>query len=256
MIKIGTSGYSFKDWIGNFYPENIQDGKMLDYYKDHFDTVEINSTYYTIPNPKVFYYLDKKTQDDFHFIVKLNQETTHKRKKNKESVEALFKSVDSLIKSNKLYGFLGQFPYSFKFCNDNLEYLKSTKELCKDVPLIMEFRHDSWLRDETYSFLREYHITYTCVDEPDLKGLLPKQNIATSDIGYIRFHGRNKTTWYDTSKGDRYDYLYTEEELKEWMKIINEIKDKTRLTYILFNNCHHGSAPFNAKMLKKLLELM
>jgi uncharacterized protein YecE (DUF72 family) len=256
MIKIGTSGYSFKDWIGNFYPEDIKDGKYLDFYKDHFDTVEINSTYYTIPAQKVFFYIEKKTPEDFHFIVKTNQETTHKRKKNKEAMATLLKSVEPLISSNKLKGFLAQFPYSFKYNKDNLNYLSETRNLCNNIPLIVEFRYNDWLNNEVYDFLNKNEITYTCVDEPNLLNLLPKQDIVTSSTGYIRFHGRNKTTWYDTSKGDRYDYLYTEEELKEWLQLIKNIKDKTKILYILFNNCHNGSAPLNANMMKKLLRMI
>jgi uncharacterized protein YecE (DUF72 family) len=256
MIKIGTSGYSFKDWKGNFYPEQIQDGKMLDYYKDYFDTVEINSTYYRIQEPKIFFYLDKKTPENFHFIVKVNQETTHKRKKNKESIEQLIKSLDSIIKSNKLKGLLAQFPYSFRFNRDNLKYIGETQTFCKEIPLIVEFRHTSWLQNEVYDFFSEKNITYVCVDEPKLDYLLPKQDTCTSETGYIRFHGRNATNWYDTSKGDRYDYLYTEDELKEWLDIIRKMKDKTKILYLFFNNCHHGSASLNASMMKKILRLM
>jgi len=255
MIKIGTSGYRFKDWKGNFYPLECPDTKMFDFYTGQFDTVEINSTYYQIPNFMVFHHLSNKCDENYEFIVKANQETTHKRYKNKESILALKDALRPLTDTGKLKGILAQFPYSFRFHPKNLDYLKSTKDYLGTTPLIVEFRHDSWLKEETYSFLKNNEIIYTCVDEPGLNNLLPKQDIVTSRTGYIRFHGRNRTNWYDTSKGDRYDYQYNEKELLEWLQIIKGMEQKTDKLYIFFNNCHHGSAPLNAQMMKKMLEL-
>jgi uncharacterized protein YecE (DUF72 family) len=255
MIKIGTSGYSFKDWKGSFYPLECPDNKMFDFYTGIFDTVEINSTYYRIPNFMVFYHLNKKCSDNYQFIVKANQETTHKRNKNKETILELKEALKPIIESGKLKGILAQFPFSFRYNIKNIEYLKNTKDYFAEIPLIVEFRHDSWSRDETYEFFKEQNITYTCVDEPNLNNLLPRQDIVTSNIGYIRFHGRNRNNWYDTSKGDRYDYQYNEKELLEWLNIIKNVEQKSETTYIFFNNCHHGSAPLNAQMMKKLLEL-
>ncbi len=255
MIKIGTSGYSFKDWKGNFYPLECPDNKMFDFYSGVFDTVEINSTYYRIPNFMIFHHLNNKCSDDYNFIVKANQETTHKRYKNKESITALKDALRPIAESGKLKGILAQFPYSFKYNPKNVDYLRLTNEYLDGLKLIVEFRHDSWLREETYELLRNNDITYTCVDEPGLNNLIPKQDLVTSKTGYIRFHGRNAATWYDTSKGDRYDYQYNEKELMEWLQIIKSMDQKTEKLYIFFNNCHHGSAPLNAQMMKKILEM-
>ena len=254
MIKIGTSGYSFKDWKGNFYPLECPDNKMFDFYAGIFDCVEINSTYYRIPHFMVFHHLNIKSSDGYEFIVKANQETTHKRYKNKESITELKEALRPLRESGKLKGILAQFPYSFRYHPKNLDYLKSTNDYLEGIPLIVEFRHNSWLRDETYDCLRQNNITYTCVDEPGLNNLLPKQDLVTSNIGYIRFHGRIATTWYDTSKGDRYDYQYNEKELLEWIQLIKNVDEKAAKTFIFFNNCHHGSAPLNAQAMKKILE--
>ena len=231
-----------KMWAGQFVSEDIR-------------VVEINSTYYRIPHYMVFHHLNTKCDENYSFIVKANQETTHKRYNNKESIIALKDALRPISESGKLKGILAQFPYSFRFNIKNIEYIKSTNDFLEGIPLIVEFRHDSWLRDETYKFLIEQNITYTCVDEPGLNNLLPKQDIVTSKTGYIRFHGRNATTWYDTSKGDRYDYQYNEKELLEWLKIIKNVDEKSEKTFIFFNNCHHGSAPLNAQLMKKLLEL-
>ena len=254
IIKLGTSGYSFQDWKGNFYPEKIEKGKMLDYYAQHFDTVEINSTYYTIPHSKVFYYLSQKTGDDFEFIVKVHKQVTHEYDESFGSMEKLKEAIKPIIESGKFKGFLAQFPWSFKLSKDNVEYLKRLKESSGDYTICVEFRNINWNREGTYDFLREQSIGYCCVDEPQLRGLLPPQAITTSDISYVRFHGRNTTTWWDTSKGDRYDYLYTKEELSDWLERIREMRKNTSKTYLFFNNCHAGHAVKNAKMMAELLK--
>ena len=254
VVKIGTSGYSFNDWIGAFYPEGIEKGKMLDFYKGHFDTVEINSTYYGIPNRSVFYHLSEKTPDAFEFIVKLNRESTHTRKNGLEAVEGIKEAVLPLIESGKLKGLLAQFPYSFKNAAESRKYLVRIKERCDDIPLFVEFRHIGWVKDAVFDFLKGHNIGYCCVDEPNLKGLLPPQETVTTDTGYVRFHGRNTQTWWDSSKGDRYDYLYKEEELAEWLKRIRSIREKVSKTYLFFNNCHQGHAVKNAKMLIEMLK--
>jgi uncharacterized protein YecE (DUF72 family) len=111
-ILIGTSGYSFADWVGPFYPEGWPKGKMLDYYKDHFHIVEINSTYYRIPHPSVFYHMASKVPDDFEFIVKAHQSFTHTRKDLPENFKAFHEAVKPLKDSGKLKGYLAQFPWS------------------------------------------------------------------------------------------------------------------------------------------------
>ena len=113
-IKIGTSGYSYDDWRGNFYPQSLPSGQMLEYYCRFFDTVELNVTYYTIPPVRTFEQLVAKTPNDFEFIIKTNQETTHRRKENETAIQKLILSVAPVQEAKKLHGFLAQFPYSFK----------------------------------------------------------------------------------------------------------------------------------------------
>lgn len=254
MIKIGTSGYSFKDWAGTFYPEDIQPGKMLDFYKDHFKLVEINSTYYRIPHPAVFAKIAEKVPDDFEFIVKTHSSLTHSAKPSIESMNELFIAVDPLIRTGKMKGFLAQFPYAFKNTPRSWDILKGARQACRAFPLYAEFRHNSWLDDKVYDFLRENNIGYVDVDEPPLQGLIPPQVILTTNTGYIRFHGRNRRTWWNAEEGDRYDYEYSEEELREWLPFIEKIASATSDTYIFFNNCHMGQAVKNAKMMRDMIK--
>lgn len=253
-VKIGTSGFSFMDWVGVFYPAGFKKEDMFAQYVEYFDTVEINSTYYRIPQEKVFAALEDKTSGSFEFIVKLNKESTHERKNAFEAIEALQKSVTPLIKKQKLKGFLAQFPFSFRNTGENRLFLKNVKEKCGDVPLFVEFRHSSWLKQAVYDFIESLNVHYCCVDEPDLPGLIPHQDVSTAGIGYVRFHGRNKTTWWDSSKGDRYDYLYTKDELTGWIERIREINRKSDKTYLFFNNCYMGNAIRSAKMMAEIIK--
>ena len=253
MIKIGTCGYSFLDWKGVFYPQDIEKGKMLDFYAKHFDIVEINSTYYRIPHPSVFYKLTEKTPEDFEFIVKTHKDITHTRENIKDSAEKLKESIRPLAETLKMHGFLAQFPWAFRKTNINFDYLKKCRELFSDFPFFVEFRHKSWIEEEVFEFLKNQNIGFCCVDEPQMENLVPPIAKATAEVGYVRFHGRNKAGWWKGMK-DRYDYLYNEEELKEWTGRIKRIRELTEKTYLFFNNCPQAQAAKNAQMMKKLLE--
>lgn len=253
MFKIGTSGYSFADWVGPFYPPGIEKGKMLDYYSDHFDCVEINSTYYRIPHSKVFYYMSQKTQDDFEFIVKTHRDFTHTRDESQNSASKLLEAVKPVEEAGKLKGLLAQFPWSFKLNRSNLEYLKRHLNDYGEIPLFVEFRHSSWVRPELFELLKKEGVGYCNVDEPQLNGMLEPDNKATTRTGYVRFHGRNASKWWGGGS-ERYDHNYNENELREWLDHLKKLKDKTDTIYLFFNNCHQGQAVKNAKLLKQLLQ--
>ena len=252
-IRIGTSGYSFDGWKGVFYPEDLPKGKMLDFYAQHFDCVEINATYYGIPKPHVFFHMANKTPEGFHFIVKVHAGVTHTRKGSTESIKDLLEAVKPLEEAGKLQGFLAQFPYSFKNSPDNRNHLKAVRSELGDHRLFAEFRHKSWLTEKVLNGLKEYDIGFVSVDEPQIGLMMPPEVHATTGVGYVRFHGRNEITWYNQDKGDRYDYLYTEQELKDWIPEIRELEAHASLTYLFFNNCHLGGAVKNAKLMKELL---
>lgn len=253
-LKIGTSGYSYDDWRGTFYPPEIPQNKMLEFYCLYFQAVELNVTYYTIPPSKTFERLAQKTPDNFEFIIKVNQETTHRRQENKSATERLLDSVKPLRDTNKIYGFLAQFPYSFKNNETNRKYLLETKRFVGDIPLFVEFRNYTWLKDQIPIFLEENGIGYVNVDEPKLKGLLPAQDFVTNKTGYIRFHGRNDKSWWNGEGSERYDFEYNEEELKEWLVNISSILKKTFKSYIFFNNHPTGKAVKNAQQMMELLK--
>ena len=253
-IKIGTSGFSYDDWRGVFYPPEIPSGGMLEFYSQYFQTVEINVTYYTIPGLNTFLRLAEKTPATFEFIVKTHQETTHRRKENENSIKNLISNLKPLIESNKFKGFLAQFPYSFKNNEQNRKYLIDTKKFIGDHPLFVEFRNYTWLHSQIPVFLSENNIGYVNVDEPRLRGLLPPQDIISNQTGYIRFHGRNSKDWWQGKGSARYDYEYNQEELKEWLVNISNILKKTYKAYIFFNNHPTGKAVKNAQQMMEILK--
>lgn len=254
MIHIGTSGYSFKDWKGPFYPVKITNQEMLEFYSRHFKVVEINSTYYAIPKPHTFERMAEKTPDDFQFTVKANGGMTHERTDNQSVFDEFENAIQPLVDADKLKGILAQFPWSFKNSEENRKYLRTYKDRLAEYPLIVEFRHISWISEPLFGFLRELGISYCAVDEPNLPGLVPPKVAVTSDLGYVRFHGRNAKTWWGGDSSQRYNYLYSEQELKEWTPEVKQLATSTRETYVFFNNCHAGFAAKNAKTMQDMLQ--
>ncbi len=251
---IATSGYSYEDWKGSFYPDEIKKNQMLEFYTQHFNSVELNSPYYRIPAISVVQGLADRTPADFEFIVKVNQETTHRRIENDSAMRLLIESLRPLKDQQKLKGLLAQFPYSFKNSEVNRRYLSETVRFAGESPLFIEFRHHSWLKPALFSFLESLGAGYVNVDEPALDGLLPPQELVTNDTGYIRFHGRNEEKWWDGKGSERYDYLYSQKELESWVGHIKNILRKTVKTYIFFNNHPRGQAVNNARQMTIILD--
>jgi uncharacterized protein YecE (DUF72 family) len=197
LIYAGTSGYSYSDWKGPFYPEDIKDGEMLGFYSKHFPFTEINSTYYKMPNPFVFKNLNEKTPDGFVFSVKAHSTFTHTRDASKDDAVKFMEALKPIEDASKLGCLVFQFPNSFYFKPENLDYLKRIREYFISEQIVMEFRNSSFARQETMQFLNENKAGWVCVDEPDIKGLVRPAVAVTSDIGYVRFHGRNSEKWYN-----------------------------------------------------------
>lgn len=255
MIYIGTSGYSYKDWIGPFYAQGTKSGDMLSYYSEQFGFTEINSTYYKIPNPFMLYNMQKKTQESFVFTVKLHQSMTHSKNASKQDYKSFIEAVSVLSEVEKLGCLVAQFPYSF-YCNkENKEYILQVREQLMDFKLVVEFRNSKWLNNETFMFLKDNNIGFVSVDEPELSGLPDKRCIAVSDTAYIRFHGRNDKKWWEHNEAyERYDYLYNEDELSEWKNKIKSLEQESDSIFVSFNNHFSAQAVTNARMLREMLQ--
>jgi uncharacterized protein YecE (DUF72 family) len=254
MIQIGTSGFSYPDWVGPVYPPGLPQKDWLPFYASLFSTVELNVTFYRIPSAKNLDAWIRRTPDDFRFTVKAFQDLTHKRENPDFPVFA--DSIRPLADAGKMGCVLAQFPNSFHPLPENREYLSRLKDGLKDYPLVAEFRNSAWSDESTYRQLKDLGIGYCCVDEPALRGLLPSVAVVTAPTGYIRFHGRNAAHWYEhTDPAERYDYEYKPEELTEWIPKIEQVESEAEETYVYFNNHPHGHGVAGAKVLGKLLKI-
>jgi uncharacterized protein YecE (DUF72 family) len=254
MIRIGTSGYSYEDWKGAFYPDKIKKGEMLPFYATYFDTTELNFTYYTMPNAFTMEAMARKTPPGFVFVVKANQDLTHNRATDTAPFSAFEQGVQPLIEAGKFGCVLAQFPNSFRCTAENTEYLRRFRRLMGDLEVVVEFRHTGWVNEATFDFLREQHLGFCCVDEPRLPGLIPDISVATSDTAYVRFHGRNAEKWWQHEEAwQRYNYLYSEKELCEWAPRIRDLDQQASTTYVFTNNHWQGQAITNAKQLKMIV---
>ena len=254
-IFIGTSGYSYQDWLGYFYPPRLPKDKMLAYYSQEFPFTEVNSTFYTLPSPQLCAGLARKAPPGFLFTVKAHKSLTHERPANAADFARRFLfALEPLVAGGKLGAILLQFPYSFSHTPENRRYLAALSRLLFPVPAAVEFRHQSWAGKDTWDFLRELGRGYTCVDEPALKGLMGPAVACTAPIAYVRFHGRNAAKWWRHGQAhERYDYLYTEEELREWVPGIRSLASEAEKVFVAFNNHYRGQAVINARMLREML---
>jgi len=272
---IGTSGYSFDDWIGEFYPPDTKKRNMLERYVEHFNSVELNFTYYRMPTIKTIESLARRTPDDFVFWVKApgqithkamgdsssrvimsakaNQETTHKR--NRAVAGEFIEALAPLISCGKLAGVLMQFPQSFHRTVANRKYLAATLEDFASVPTAVEFRHFSWASPATTDGLRQRNVTLVIPDAPDLPGLYRTGPMATTSTGYLRLHSRDASKWY-AGGAERYDWDYTNDQIKELLDFWSDTAAEVDKMYTFFNNCHRGQAAKNAEAMRRILEQM
>lgn len=252
-LRVGTSGFSFPDWVGPFYPPGVRREQMLDFYATEFDCVEVNLTYYRVPGAATMESFAKRTPPSFDFMVKAHKTVTHDRQLDAAVDEAFRRAVVPLEEAGKYRGTLAQFPWSFRDAPESRAYLASLRARLPDAPVIVEFRNRSWAHDETFQFLRDRGLGYSVVDAPPIPTLMPTVVRATSDLGYVRLHGRNMRNWWGGSSTLRYDYDYSEPELRDWREKVRALAAETTTTYVFFNNCHAGHAARNAILLKKLL---
>jgi uncharacterized protein YecE (DUF72 family) len=255
-ILVGTSGFYYRDWQGVFYPQTVKKEAYLSFYAEHFQALELNFSYYRIPSARQSEQMLEKAKGRLEFVVKAYREITHEISPRSvhEILPQFMEGISPFFEAGKLGAILLQFPQAFRYLPHTRRYLGSLLESLTAYPVSVEFRHQEWLKSSVYQSLEELNTGLVCVDEPSLPSLVPPTVTATSRIGYIRFHGRNKKNWYKGDSISRYDYLYSEEEIKEWLPKINELASKTEKCFVFFNNHTKSQAVTNAKMLLKLLK--
>ena len=296
-IRVGTCSWADEALSKHFYPPGLKAGERLSYYAEHFDTVELDSTYYRLPVESMAERWAEQTPDGFVMHVKaFGVMTRHPVKKEqlptdlreaapvdekgridrppREFRAEVFKrfreALEPLRSAGKLGGTLFQFPSYVVHKDLSLDYLAWAKEQMAGDEMLVEFRHSSWyeddVRQDVLSFLEEHGMSLVVVDAPKVEAKnVPRTLLAlTSPMLYVRFHGRNAKTWNvrGRSAAERFDYLYSEEELREWVEPLRELAGQAENAYAVFNNNNRApgadggwvaQAATNAQQFKQLL---
>ncbi|HUX39648.1 MAG TPA: DUF72 domain-containing protein [Rectinemataceae bacterium] len=254
-MRIGTSGYDYPEWSGSFYPRGLGRKDFLPFYVAHFDTVELNFSYYGMPRAEQLARLLEASGPHCLFSIKANRSLTHEIDPDhwRESLVQYRESLDPLLPGRRLGAVLLEFPQSFHYEPERRRYLDELIRGFGEIPLVVEFRNMGWYNNRVFDALRERRVGIASLDVPKLHGLPPVIDLVTAPTAYIRFHGRNAEAWWGTGAAARYDYLYSKEELQSWLERVKGIADKAERLLIYFNNHFNGQAIKNAAMLKELL---
>jgi len=252
VIRFGTSGFSYEDWIGPVYPVGLPKLQWLPFYSQEFDTVEINVTYYRVPSAKTVAGWVERTPDGFLFSVKANKSMTHER--TEPEFEAFRAGIEPLARSGKLACVLAQFPFSFHPTRENNDYLRRLRTGLTDIPTVIEFRDHAWVKEATFALLESLDFGFCAVDEPRLRGLMPPVARASGPVSYVRFHGRNAQKWWKHDHAwERYDYTYSEQELEEWIPKIRDLDSEDALVLVYANNHFRGQSIDTIRKLREML---
>lgn len=269
-IKIGVAGFSYEDWQGIVYPPALKAKTRVEYLARFFDLIEINTSFYGHIKPAVgkeWCRMAAGANPNFMFTAKLNRAFTHspvavleptsaKTIRPGDSDERDAKAGYDAIAAEGMFGaLLAQFPISFKCTDENRAYVEQLVGRFRDYPLVLEIRHASWNEPEVLAWLQGLQVGLCNIDQPLLGRAVRPSAHATSVVGYIRLHGRNYKQWFaETNVRDRYDYLYSSEELTEWKGRALEVAGKTETTYVVANNHNLGKAAVNALELIAMIE--
>jgi uncharacterized protein YecE (DUF72 family) len=249
QVWIGTSGYSYPDWVGDFYPAGTRPGNMLPYYARHFPLVELNYTFYRPPTASALAALAKKSPPGFQFLVKIPQTISHEQ--HSDDLPSFRLAAAEMARRGRLTGLLCQLPQSCHHSQRNLDWLAGLGAALKGFRPAVEFRHRSWARPEMPGWIADHGLDLVAVDAPDLPGIYPGGWVQAGRRAYIRLHSRNAANWYAGGK-ERYDFLYSDKELAEWVDAASTAAPGTEEALFLFNNCHRGQAVLNARRLAEL----
>lgn len=252
-LYLGTGGYTNDDWVGLLYPEGSKPGDWLGIYAQHFNAVELNSSFYAIPGVKAFAGMLNKSGGKVRFTIKLHQSMTHTRDAGAELYTRLRESVAPLREAGMLGPFLAQFPYAFKRTPANRRYLQELAQRFEGEALAVEFRHASWDKTEVREALTKAGLVWVSVDLPALQGLPASACYVTAEVAYIRMHGRNTATWWaGKTAAERHDYLYDADELRPWVAEVMAHSDGLSQLYWLLQNTTKGHALKNAVTVREL----
>ena len=264
-VRLGTCSFADDGLVRHWYPRGVSSpAARLAYYAERFDVVEVDAPYYRLPQPETAAKWAERTPAGFVFHVKASGEMTGHRPAEREASFAAFRAaLGPLEASGKLRGVLLQYPSRFVKSREARAELAAVRALLDPLVPLVEFRHRSWLtedeREDTLSFLEAHGLAYVSVDAPRTRAtnVVPPIAAATHGVAYVRFHGRNWRTWNirgARSSADRFDWMYSREELAEWVEPLGRLVADADEVYALFNNNRDDFAPRSAHLLRGLLD--
>jgi uncharacterized protein YecE (DUF72 family) len=253
-VFVGPAGWSYKDWEGKVYPDPRPRGfDPLAYLAQVFPVIEVNSSFYRPPSARMSEAWAQRTPDSFVFTVKAWERFTHDKEQFTEADARLFREgIAPLLGAGKLGAVLLQYPWFFRNSEKTRDRVRRAADALRGgAPLGIELRHVSWL--DAVDFLRAEELNFCNIDQPPSSTSITGTRIVTGAVGYIRLHGRNAKAWFSKEAGrdEKYDYLYSREELRLWEDAIREMEAEK--LFVILNNHFQGKAIANALLLMKAL---
>jgi uncharacterized protein YecE (DUF72 family) len=259
-VLVGPAGWSYSDWNGIVYPAPKPHGfHEATYLAEFFDTIEINTSFYNPLRPELAEQWVERVAANprFLFTAKLWQKFTHEEGATSEDKKSVRLGFDVLHRAGRLGAILLQFPFSFHNTKENLERLARIIEDFREYPIVVEVRHSSWAQRDFLHFLQERHVGICNIDQPTIGRSIKPGERATSAVGYVRLHGRRYDSWFsddpELPRHERYNYLYTDEELEPWAERVRHLAEHTDKTFVVTNNHYEGKGVVNALQLIQML---
>jgi len=260
LLRIGPAGWVYKDWAGYVYlqprPKNFHPATFL---AEYFDTIEINTSFYhPMQADHAAQWIERVSGNPrFLFTAKLWKKFTHEHDASAADEREARAGLDVLRAAGRLGALLLQFPFSFHREAETVEYLSGLLERFSAYPLVVEVRHSSWNIPDTFELLREHNAGFCNIDQPIIGRSLEPSTAATAPVGYVRLHGRRYDTWFtddpDVSPHERYNYLYSREELVPWAARIQKVSKQAGTVFVIANNHYQGKGVVNALQLINIL---
>jgi uncharacterized protein YecE (DUF72 family) len=260
LVRIGPAGWAYKDWAGYVYPQpRPKDFHPATFLAKYFDTIEINTSFYhPMQADHAAQWMERVAANPhFLFTAKLWKKFTHEHGATLKDEREARAGLDILHGGNKLGALLLQFPFSFHREQETIAYLTAVLKRFAVYPLVVEVRHSSWNIPATFELLREHNAGFCNIDQPIIGRSLEPSTAATGPVGYVRLHGRRYDTWFTDDPGvplhERYNYLYSNEELAPWAARIHKVSKHADTVFVITNNHYQGKGVVNALQLINIL---